>query len=544
MNALLYLTKRTVINWIKSIRRNPQAMILTVAVVFLLVMTTISAMLPSGAETSPESLQDIRILYIIAFGAGLLFLGVAVYGGTGKGAAFFSLSDVNLLFTAPLSSNRILLYGVCKQMGRTLLVSLYILFQSFNLRASFGLGAGGMTVIFLAYFLLIFFSQLLTAAIYSFTNGREKRKKMIRGAFLLLLFLLILFLALQVWLPNQELFVSGMTAEIGKNVVESIYSFFTLLPVQVFPVAGWICGMVEGFLSGQVLFGMLWILCLLAGAALIVIGITRWRADYYEDCLVNSENAYRMKQAMKGDKSAVAGMTPVKRRNKETASLPMKGGSGASAFFYRHLLEFRRRSAGVVISLSTFLYLAMGILAGLLADGPMGPFVLLAIVSYIQLFVLMQGKWAQELARPFLYLVPDTPFRKLIFASLSTLLKPAVDGLLMFLAASLLSGTPVWQGLCFYLAYVSVHALLVAANILTERLFGKFSKSSIVFFFYILVALLMLVPGSAAAVGTGVAIGGTGALAFACLVLTFCNVLLAGLVALFCKDLVHDIELR
>ena len=51
---------------------------------------------------------------------------------------------------------------------------------------------------------------------------------------------------------------------------------------------------------------------------------------------------------------------------------------------------------------------------------------------YVLFFLNAAGPWSKEMMKPYLYMVPQSPFKKLFFASLTSLLTPIADGLVAF----------------------------------------------------------------------------------------------------------------
>ena len=80
-------------------------------------------------------------------------------------------------------------------------------------------------------------------------------------------------------------------------------------------------------------------------------------------------------------------------------------GRGASAIFYRQLLEYRK-SVTPFVDKRTFIMLGIGIAAPYLFPGSSINTVLY-ISIYFLFFATLQGKWGQELSKPYIYLIPS-----------------------------------------------------------------------------------------------------------------------------------------
>ena len=107
--------------------------------------------------------------------------------------------------------------------------------------------------------------------------------------------------------------------------------------------------------------------------------------------------------------------------------------------------------------------------------------------------------------KPYLYMVPQSPFKKLFFASLTSLLTPIADGLVAFpLIGALVRANPLTVIICF-LMFISFGFLFTAFNILSERLFGQMANKGMILMLYALVLMVSTAPGVAAGVVLGVA---------------------------------------
>ena len=76
---------------------------------------------------------------------------ILVSAGFKNGASMFTLSDVNLLFPAPIRPRAVLYYGLFRQLGASLLLGLFLLFQYGWLHSLYGVGVGILILIVVLY---------------------------------------------------------------------------------------------------------------------------------------------------------------------------------------------------------------------------------------------------------------------------------------------------------------------------------------------------------------------------------------------------------
>ena len=81
----------------------------------------------------------------------IVFLAILLWGmysGSKDGTDIFQMADVNLLFTAPMKPQSVLMFRLSFQMVATVFASIYLVFQIPNLVVNMGLGASAVVAIF------------------------------------------------------------------------------------------------------------------------------------------------------------------------------------------------------------------------------------------------------------------------------------------------------------------------------------------------------------------------------------------------------------
>lgn len=152
-------------------------------------------------------------------------------------------------------------------------------------------------------------------------------------------------------------------------------------------------------------------------------------------------------------------------------------GSYAKALFYRQLLEYKKNRF-FIFGFYTLLCFGIGITLAILGSkedwGDMAPFVILGVMAYLTfIYAAYTGKWGKELTKPYTYLIPDSAFCKLWYATLMEHVRSLVDGCLLTLPPSLALGLPVFQIVLILVVYVCLQACKLYAEVMVEAFLGN-----------------------------------------------------------------------
>jgi hypothetical protein len=518
-SPLTYLLLTKLKNQIRSLFKSPGKIIYLVIVVALIVVTIIGG---NSSNMSGRTFRDQRELTAgITLFYSVMFV-LLSYKGFGNGASMFSMSDVNFIFPAPFHQRKVLFYGLFQQMGASLLLGLFILFQYAWLHSTFNIRYGVLLLILLGYALTVFFAQIAAMVIYAFTSADDNRKRIVRTVYFAVI------LAFAGYLAGTSL---GESAQILPKAVAAVNG-----PViGLFPVSAWIGRALAGILSGNIWETALGLgLCAVLLIALINL-ITYGRQDFYEDVLKSSEIAQSAITARKEGRVGDAAPSRVK-----VGKTGIGRGLGASVFYYKHMLENRRARVFILEPMSlifTVIALAMAVFtqkAGLMAIFPM--------TVIFQIFTIALGRINKELTKPYIYMIPEPPLKKLIYALAESFPSAVVESLVIFVpAAFIMHAAPAAALLCIA-ARITFAFLLTAVNVAVDRLWGSNPSKMLVMLLYFAILAVMAAPGIVLA-----AILGTlyqGALEAVFLALIAANIPVSLLVLFLCRNMLQYAELN
>lgn len=522
MNTLLYLRRMKLKNQLKSLFRKPSRLIYVLILIALLVLTLVGG---SAADQEPGHVfRNVQELNAIVIALYFMMFVITVNDGFSRGGSLFSLSDVNLLFPAPLLPQSILFYGLIQQMSASLFIGIFLLFQYANLHRSYGISFGQLLFLLLGYALSVFLGKVTAMLAYSVTNG-DDRKKGIGKA--------ILYCLSGVFLI--DLLVNALregTSQILNRAVETANGAM----FHCLPVAGWIGLATNGVLNeNPVLILLGFLLCALY-LALVVFLIFRMDPDYYEDVLKSAEVSQSAITAKKEGMMTEA--APAKVRIGRTG---LGRGWGANTFYYKHLIE-NRRARKYLLSTSSLIYAATVILFSVfLRQAGLLPVFLMSV--YLQMFSSMLGRFNLELTRPYLYLIPESPMKKMLWSLAESLPSAVLDGVAIFVPVGLiLTLDPLTVLLCI-VARLSFALLYASANMVVERIWGGVSSRGLAFLLFLLVAVGLAVPGVVATSVLSIVFH-TGSPLVLLTAVSVCNLPVSLLALFLCRNMLQYAELN
>lgn len=520
-NAITYLLTKKLKNSIKELFKKPARLIYAIAMIALIVVTAISGKKNVDENTvfrDPKELTaGITALYILIFG-------LIAYNGFKNGATMFKMPDVNLLFTSPMHPRKVLFYGLFQQLGTSLLLGIFILYQYSWLHILYGINFLHLIIILLGYSLSVFVAQLTAMVIYSFTSYDDKKKRIAA---------IIFFGIIIAYAIGLVIFLLKDMDNVITNLVTAGNSIF----LRLMPGGGWIGGILKGILLKDVSAMLLGIALTVAYIAGMTILLSYAKQDYYEDVLKTSEEQFSLASAQKEGKiMETTGKVKVGKTG-------LSKGEGASAFYYKHKLEERRARRFILEPASIVFMIVSIIFAVFMRKYGIGP--IFAYTTYMQMISVKMGRFSKELGKPYIYLVPETSFKKILYSIAQSFAGFLAEAVMLYVAlAFILKLTPL-DVVVLILARLSFSYLCTACNILIQRVFGTISSRVLIYLFYFLSVAVMAAPGAVVALlidNSGWILLSDYILPF--LAITACNVLLSLLLIYLCRDVLKYAELK
>lgn len=361
-----------------------------------------------------------------------------IYGGSKKGSDFFLMADANILFAAPLKAQTVLMFRLSFQILALLFFTFYLIFQVPSMKLILGLDNFAIVAIFLAWGMLLFMSKLMSVFTYTLTATYEHLKKYV-VPFVFAVGLLVVAATGAVYISSGNDYMATLRLTYGADWSNYI------------PVFGWYKAMVMNAINGHVLASLGYMALNLVFLIALVLGIWHIKADFYEDALAGAQKRDDMtKAALEGrninkDKKQSAKRAQ-KLEHKVRKSYELKGW-GASVFLHKSILNRRRFSKFGFVTNTLLLYLAIGGLgaAFMAYKTDLREISVIGLIMALTLFFRNFGNPIEiESSHNWLFLVPEDPYKKVLYAILAGSVDCVLDLLPGIVVATvILRGNPL-----------------------------------------------------------------------------------------------------
>lgn len=404
-----------------------------------------------------EAVVMILVIVLLVFGA---------HSGMKKGSDIFVMADVNFLFTAPMKPQSVLLFRLTFQMLAVVAGSIYLLFQIPNLVLNAGVPLEACLVIFLAFIVACIYQKLFSVGMYTITATYEKTRKFAVPVMIAICLILAAVVGF-VFLANDK--------DIWRTLELTLSSGW----MRMIPIVGWIKGLVFYAIKGNLPMILVYFVLNVLGMAVLVYFIWHMKADFYEDAMAGAQTREEMVQAVAENRKVVelnadGTKKKDKRKVKETAVSLFGKAYGARTFFAKELIVRKRlaRFGFLTTTMLWYLTICVGMAVLNVKVFEMDEFTITGIILMAVLFFRNYGNpIAQETSMNWLFLVPENPYKKVLFAMLAGTYATAMDLLPgMILAMLIMEANPVAMALWF-VVLITMDFMLSGVGLLLEALF-------------------------------------------------------------------------
>ncbi|MBO7355486.1 MAG: hypothetical protein J6U50_02535 [Lachnospiraceae bacterium] len=437
---------------------------------------------------------------------------------SGKSGQLFKPADVPMLFSSPLKPQSVLMFRLIMNLGFSLFMTIYMMFQLPNLIFNAGFSTWAAFSIIIAYGFVMVFSTLVQVSFYTIVCRGESGKSKSAGK-AVYIFYGVLALALIIYKTVT-----------GKDSISAAISFFGSRKTFWIPFYGWIRGMIYHAICGDTVKSVIYTVLFVIACIGIVILIWNIKADFYEDAMFAAERmAARLEDAKNADKGAVA--TREKSRSDKLVRDGFHYGFGASVFFYKSIINrfrfgiFRIFSKTMLIGVACVLFSVYMLKdTSLKIDPFIVPGALLLVITFYR---TLGNPLSEDTSREFFVLVPESPFKKIMASLLGSIAVTAIDLALPIILAGVLLGTSPLNVILWFVFLLSVSVFGTTVGTFINLSVPGEHAQTVKTMLQVLFIYFGMIP-AAAFVVAGVLLG---KVAICMIIGAFCNVLLGMLFA-------------
>ena len=475
MGALGYLFFTRLKNQLRQLIRRPSKLIMGLIFIAAISVTVVN---PSGGDVIYHGYRNIEELYaIIALLYAMVFV-VTAKNGFSNGGSVFSMADVNLIFVSPVKATSALFFGMLQQLGKSLYLGVFLLFQYTLAREYYGIEYTVLIYVAIGYGLTALFSQMIATLIYMAVGSSDRKT----NGGKLIYYGVIAFFALYAVVKGDLL--SGF--DIGKLVIALRSELMYLFPVSGFVTLG-----VEGAVAGELpklLIG-------LGAGVLFSVAyyfiLSRAKGDYYEDVLLSAETSFSAITAVKEGKAPE--IAPKKIR---VGHHGFTKGTGAAAIKEKHKIENRRSRVLILDKISIVITVMLAFYGFVMPQVD----VIFITSVYMLTLTVATGRWTKELTSPYVYLIPEKPFSKLLNMIWEQIPKVIVESIICFIPIHFILEETVSFTVSMIAARIGFGFIFIGANLIMQRLFSTAKRNAVTVIVYMLITVLLSLPAVIAAV--------------------------------------------
>lgn len=456
MDAFVYIYKRTFFNKVKKAFKKPVTIIYTVGIIAygVFMISFMGNCIHSMNLNSDRGLVGVLTIFVLINMPSSIVILIRRKG------LLFKPSDVHFVFPAPFNPKIILLYAHVKGV---LMEFVLVFFMSIAGVVWFGMPIWKM----LLYFTVAnIFQNILEASMVVLLYGNEKipEKTMKKIPWFLYAFILGIGIYLIIALLNQ-----GFSMETALNAL-------FMKELQWIPIVGWNIAMFHFLFIGPTVTNVICTSLYFLSVILLLWLAIRMKCTgkYFEQAMKFAEDYQEARSIAKKGGIGFVG----KKKKYKQAQISYKG-DYAKAIFYRQILEYKKNrffifGFGTIVNVIITIAIVVGAITFQESLLEIKAFILPGIMAYIALiFSGFTGKWAKELENPYTFLIPDTAFKKLWYATLMEHIRSFIDGSLLTIPAGIALRLSPIQILLTIGIYVCIQANKLYLVVLVEGWLGN-----------------------------------------------------------------------
>ncbi|MFY9177584.1 MAG: putative ABC exporter domain-containing protein, partial [Caldicoprobacterales bacterium] len=167
---------------------------------------------------------------------------------------------------------------------------------------------------------------------------------------------------------------------------------------------------------------------------------------------------------------------------------------GSLAIFQKQVLERRKKGFWLLPTRTIILTLAAAIAA---VSTPVNGIELmlgiLGVAAYLMLILDMVAVWERDISYHYIYLIPETPFKKMLASTLAEVINIFIEAILIFGIAGMILKVNLAIVLSSILAYATLGTVFIYSDLVARRMFGKIHGGILRIFFRIFLLIFIII---------------------------------------------------
>lgn len=479
---LFSLEKQLLINNIKSILQNPKRILAYVGyLVFMTWIVYVNVNNFSGDKNPGFLKYASGGLYILLF--------MMAYGMTKKSSIYFKMSEINLLFTAPVDSRKLLMFTMLKRIPVYLLTSVYtLIFLMSMIVGIYHPSPAQLVISCIGYSLVLLILEPLGFCLFAMSTRLRKpglNEKIIKMVFLILG--LITLTSVFMSIRSQGMSIGSVFAGLGKDSLNYL------------PIIGWGKALTLTSMTGITTSTFVYLGLMLGLYVLLFVFTYTLGTDYYEDVIGTSEERTKLvNQAKEGKYSFSFQLKKKKIQIKDHYKL-------AGAIYWKKKLLTSKSDISVYFSIETVLCLIVCVGTFLFNKDSLKylPLVSAGIYFYVKFLFSSNTSLDQELGMHYFYTIPDNSMKKLIQVLRIDVIRFFINVSLISIASGFLGTTIDGMLLVMPFAVTSFYVMMLLSSFTLKLFFTTEDFNRLLLMFKMVQMIVILIPAIIALIVVG-----------------------------------------
>lgn len=408
--------------------------------------------------TAEDRETVINIVEMVVGGLILCILLYSIYSGDKSGTSIFTMPDVNLMFSAPLKPQFILMFRVILQMALILMSSIYMAFQIPNLSMNLGLSALVTFIILFTWILILIFGKLICVCTYTIVATKQKLRRFVLPLIIAILSIITVAYTIAMYLGKTDPYTTAV-------------EFFNSKASRYIPIWGWLKGFVMYAIEGDYVASMVCLFGIIVSYVLLIYIIWHIKADFYEDAFNNANKRQELITAYS------EGRRIGKERKNKMQYKEIGKGQGAMMFFIKSVYN-RRRTAKFGILTNTaitniLICFSISMITKFLLEKD--SITMLGLIMLMAIFFRNYGSpIAYETGYNFIYMIPESATKKLAYSLLAGIYDSFMNILPGFLLATIIIGVNPITCLFWIILFSSLDFISSSTGLIIDMLIPSF----------------------------------------------------------------------